>query len=65
MRRVQLPKLLQPTAAPSKTLHAKTYVMELTSPDLPEAQWPGSPIVGEARPPLQVLQQARYLGVTL
>ena len=38
--------------------------MEKTSPDLPEAQWTGSPILGEARQPWQVVQQARYLGVT-
>ena len=38
---------------------AKTYVMEMTSPALPEARWTCSSIVGEACQPLQ----ARYLGV--
>ena len=43
---------------------AKTYVMEMTSLDLPEAQWTCSPIVVEAGQPLQVVLQARYVGVT-
>ena len=43
---------------------AKSKVMEMTSHDLLEAQWTCSPVVGEARQPLQVVQQARYLGVT-
>ena len=43
---------------------AKTYVMELTSPDLQESQWTCSPKVGKARQPLQVVLQAGYLCVT-
>ena len=37
--------------------------MKMTSPDLPEAQWTCSLIVGEVRWLLQVVLQARYLGV--
>ena len=40
---------------------AKTILMDMASPDLPEAQVTCSPMVGEARQPLQ----ARWLGVAL
>ena len=47
---------------------AKTYVMEMSSLDqgqgLQEARWTCSPIVGKAHQPLQVVLQAKYLGVT-
>ena len=43
---------------------AKTYMMQMTSPDSREAQWTCSLKVGEARQPLQVVLQAEYLGVT-
>ena len=41
----------------------KKYVIEMASPDLPEAQWACSPTVGGARQPLQVVLQARYLSM--
>ena len=44
---------------------AKTYLMELTNRDLPEADWTCSLIVGKACQLLQVVLHARHLGVII